>query len=149
MQHPLRLWMLFLLFCAAAAPLPASVRVLRDQPYGPHPRQRMDVYLPPHAHDAPVLFMVHGGAWRMGDKAHANVVHNKVARWVPQGVVLVSVNYRLLPEAAPLEQAINGVDDMLYVQSSSSSNGTSWSADTSPYAACLCSPLARCTGTYS
>ena len=24
MQHPLRLWMLFLLFCAAAAPLPAS-----------------------------------------------------------------------------------------------------------------------------
>ena len=89
----------------AAAPLPASVRVLRDQPYGPHPRQRMDVYLPPHAHDAPVLFMVHGGAWRMGDKAHANVVHNKVARWVPQGVVLVSVNYRLLPEAAPLEQA--------------------------------------------
>lgn len=89
----------------AAAPLPASVRVLRDQPYGPHPRQRMDVYLPPHAHDAPVLFMVHGGAWRMGDKAHASVVHNKVARWVPQGVVLVSVNYRLLPEAGPLEQA--------------------------------------------
>ena len=48
----------------AAAPLPASVRVLRDQPYGPHPRQRMDVYLPPHAHDAPVLF-------RLGEEGEA------------------------------------------------------------------------------
>ena len=49
--------------------------------------------------------MVHGGAWRMGDKAASNVVENKVARWVPRGVLFISANYRLLPEADALAQA--------------------------------------------
>ncbi|MHB1059363.1 MAG: hypothetical protein ACYC0F_15925 [Rhodanobacter sp.] len=47
---------------AAAAPsLPPGARVIRDVPYGSDPRQRFDVYVPPHAARAPVIFMVHGG----------------------------------------------------------------------------------------
>ena len=56
-----------------AAPLPADTRVVRDVAYGSDPRQRFDVYAPPHAHGAPVLVMVHGGGWRRGDKAMPGV----------------------------------------------------------------------------
>lgn len=79
-----------------------------DLAYGPHPRQRFDVYSSGQTTSAPVVFLVHGGAWRTGDKAHDRVVAGKVARWVPKGVVLVSTNYRLLPEADALAQ----VDDV-------------------------------------
>ena len=96
--------------CHAAADssdpaLPAGVRVLRDVAYGSDPRQRFDVYAPPHAQHAPVLLLVHGGGWSRGDKAMRNVVQNKVARWVPRGFVVISTNYRMLPDAAPLQQA--------------------------------------------
>ncbi|QNM95670.1 alpha/beta hydrolase [Chitinimonas koreensis] len=91
------------------AELPAGVRVLRDIAYGPDRRQRFDVYLPAEARaqagGMPVIFMVHGGAWAIGGKAMAAVVENKAARWVPAGMALVSIDYRMLPEADPVEQA--------------------------------------------
>lgn len=89
----------------AEAPAPdAPVRVLRDLAYGPHAKQRFDVYLPPKP-TGPVIFMVHGGAWALGDKASPDVVRNKVRHWSQRGLVVVSTNYRLLPEAKPLAQA--------------------------------------------
>ena len=91
--------------------LPAGVTMRSDVAYGSDPRQRMDVYLPaattPTATSdkLPVIFMVHGGGWRTGDKAMGRVVENKVTHWVPKGFILVSANYRMLPETRPLEQA--------------------------------------------
>jgi len=85
--------------------VPAGTRVMRDFPYGSDRQQRFDVYIPANAKNAPVLFMVHGGAWFLGDKAERNVVANKVASWLPRGFIVVSTNYRMLPEAAPIEQA--------------------------------------------
>jgi arylformamidase len=82
----------------------AGAEVKRDIAYGEDPLQRFDVYLPPNAKRAPVIFMVHGGAWRYGDKAAGDIVRNKATRWVPKGIIFVSVNYRLLPHADPLEQ---------------------------------------------
>jgi acetyl esterase/lipase len=73
--------------------------------YGPDERQSFDVYAPAEAHGAPVIFMVHGGAWIVGDKTNRRVVENKVAHWVPKGFVVISANYRMLPDADPLEQA--------------------------------------------
>ncbi|WP_052080942.1 alpha/beta hydrolase [Pseudomonas sp. ML96] len=87
------------------AELPAGSRVLRDQAYGEHPRQRFDVYLPPAAKQAPILFMVHGGGWHTGDKSAGAVVENKAAHWLGKGYALVSSNYRLIPDADPLQQA--------------------------------------------
>jgi arylformamidase len=89
----------------AGGELPAGVRLEADVPYGPDPRQRFDVYAPKDARSAPVVFMVHGGAWRIGDKRARGVVDAKVARWVSRGVVLISTNYRMLPEADALAQA--------------------------------------------
>src|SRR5262245_42877059 len=73
--------------------------------YGPDARQSFDVYAPANATKAPIIFMVHGGAWMIGDKTNRRTVENKVAHWVPRGFVVISANYRMLPEADPLEQA--------------------------------------------
>jgi acetyl esterase/lipase len=85
--------------------LPANVRVERDVSYGADPKQRFDVYIPAKASHAPVLFLVHGGGWRRGDKAARSVVENKVARWTKAGFIVISTNYRLLPAADPIMQA--------------------------------------------
>ncbi len=78
---------------------------LRDLAYGPDPKQRLDVYRPAEARGAPVLFMVHGGAWAIGDKEADAVVDAKVAHFLPQGWIFVSVDYRLLPAADVATQA--------------------------------------------
>jgi arylformamidase len=85
--------------------VPSDVKVERDIVYGSAPEQRMDVYLPQRAKDAPIIVMVHGGAWRAGSKSAAGVVDNKVAHWLPRGFIFVSVETRLVPKADPLEQA--------------------------------------------
>lgn len=90
---------------ASQSALPTGAQVLRDVAYGSDPLQKMDVYLPAHPQHAPVIFMVHGGGWRTGDKTNARVVNHKVARWLPRGIIFISVNYRLLPNADPLQQA--------------------------------------------
>ena len=108
---------------ANAVALPKDVQVLRDIAYGDDKQQRMDVYLPPLVADAPVILMVHGGAWRGGDKSAASVVENKVARWVPQGIIFISVNYRTLPKADPLQQADDVARALAFAQSKAKSWG--------------------------
>jgi arylformamidase len=102
-----------------------GMRVLKDVAYGNENEQKMDVYLPAHAAGAPVIFMVHGGAWRIGDKAASQVVKNKVARWVSKGFIFVSVNYRLLPKADPLMQA----DDVARALAAAQAKAASWGGD--------------------
>jgi arylformamidase len=101
----LPVFLLLLLILPASAELPAGVTLQRDIAYGSDSAQRFDVYLPPYPQHAPILFMVHGGAWRIGDKTNERVVDNKVAHWAPKGIIFVSVNYRMIPEAEPLVQA--------------------------------------------
>lgn len=109
-----------------SAPPATDVRQLADVPYGPDARQRMDVYLPPNAHAAPVLVMVHGGAWMFGDKAAASVVDRKIAHWVrEQGFILVSVGYRFVPQADPLQQA----QDVARAVATAQASAASWGGD--------------------
>jgi len=83
----------------------AEVTVVRDVSYGADRKQRFDVYAPKGVRNAPVILMVHGGAWRIGDKRSRGVVENKVARWSRAGIIVISVNYRMLPGTDPVEQA--------------------------------------------
>jgi acetyl esterase/lipase len=69
--------------------------------------------------------MVHGGAWMIGNKAMPQVVENKAARWVPRGAVLVSVDYRMVPQVGPLEQA----DDVAHALAEVQRLAPSWGAD--------------------
>ena len=96
--------------------LPDGVRLLRNIAYGNDPLQRMDIYLPAKPDHAPVLFMVHGGGWRLGDKAHRPVVENKVKHWVTTGFIFVSVNYRMLPDTGPLEQSRDVAKALAFAQ---------------------------------
>lgn len=98
---------------------------LRDVAYGQHPKQRLDVYRGDAVGAAPVIVMVHGGAWRTGDKAAASVVGHKVARWVPRGFVFVSVNNRLLPEADAYQQAEDVARAIAHVQA----HAKAWGGD--------------------
>lgn len=82
-----------------------SISMIRDVAYGSSPLQTMDVYLPRDVKDAPILLLIHGGAWQFGDKRSTGLIKDKVARWVKQGFILVSANYRLVPEVDPVTQA--------------------------------------------
>jgi arylformamidase len=108
--------------------LPEGAVVRRDVPYGPtgeNAAQRMDVYIPRGARGAAVVFMVHGGAWFLGDKAAGNVVKKKAERWVAKGIIFVSVNYRLMPEAGPLAQA----EDVAMALGKAQELAESWGGD--------------------
>ena len=89
-----------------APELPPGTRVLPDLAYCPDPRQRFDAYLPAQPlHDAAAIVFVHGGGWANGNKDNPGVIEAKAAKWLPEGVALISTNYRMLPDTAPLEQA--------------------------------------------
>lgn len=87
------------------AALPAGTRVLRDLAYGHDPAQRYDVYAPAQARHLPLIVMVHGGGWSNGDKGNPGLATPKAAYWLPRGHVFVAINYRMLPEADPAQQA--------------------------------------------
>lgn len=97
-------------------PLPAGAVLESDLAYGTDARQRLDVYRPSAAHAAPIIVMVHGGAWMRGGKRVWRVVKNKVEHWVPKGYVFVSVDYRMVPQADPLAQAGDVARALAYVE---------------------------------
>jgi acetyl esterase/lipase len=74
-----------------------------DVPYvtDAHPEQRLDLYLPPSTgcDPVPLVVWVHGGGWRIGDKA--NAIDTKVRQWNDAGWAVASVNYRLTDVQAP------------------------------------------------
>jgi arylformamidase len=70
--------------------------VKRDIPYTKNADklQTLDVYSPPKAKNLPVVFWIHGGGWQAGDKSEVNI---KPQVFNGKGFILVSTNYRLLP----------------------------------------------------
>jgi len=46
----------------------ASSQLPTEHVYGPDPLHKLDVYLPNKPDKAPVIVMLHGGAWQSGDK---------------------------------------------------------------------------------
>ena len=105
--------------------LPPDARLDRDVPYGTDPQQRLDVYLPTQAKVAPIILIVHGGAWMIGDKAASGFVLNKVAHWLPKGYIIVSSNYRMSRRPNPLEQADDIARALAFVQA----KAPSWGGD--------------------
>lgn len=90
-----------LLFCKDKIKneIPSGVKVETDIPYvtGGGLSQRLDLYLPEATPDKPlpVIVMIHGGSWIGGDKSRLSWV----SRYVPQGYIGVSINYRFSKEA--------------------------------------------------
>ncbi len=75
-----------------------STLAAADLAFGPHPRQRFDVYVPDDGvagRPAPLLLFLYGGSWRQGDKANYGFVGRAFAA---RGFVTAIPDYRLVPE---------------------------------------------------
>jgi acetyl esterase/lipase len=73
-----------------------SRRVARATPYGPHPRQTLDIYAPAvGAGPWPVIYFVYGGSWNIGDRRYYEFAGRALAA---AGFVVVVTEYRLIPE---------------------------------------------------
>jgi acetyl esterase/lipase len=77
----------------------ATVEVHRDIAYAEGKpedaaKHKLDVYTPKGKTGFPVLFFVHGGAWRSGDRARYTALGNRFAR---DGIGVVIPSYRLSP----------------------------------------------------
>lgn len=85
--------------------LPAGTRSGLNRPFGPDPAQCVDLFVPAVGSGrAPLLVLLHGGAWRVGDKAQPEFVSAKRRHWLEQGWAVASLNYRLAPGTSPLDQ---------------------------------------------
>lgn len=101
----------------------ATVNV--DVPYGLDAAQKYDVYLPAGTSNAPIIVMVHGGAWTSGDKQADHVADAKAGYFVAKGYIFVSLNYRLLPSSDPLIQAADIARGIANIQT----NAAKWGGD--------------------
>jgi acetyl esterase/lipase len=89
--------------CAASATAQSpGVAVLRDVDYVagadyPDGKDRLDIYIPQGARNAPVIFSLHGGALSMGDRREESFVGQ---RFAAAGYVTVVTSYRLSPQVS-------------------------------------------------
>ena len=80
------------------APVHAQYSVLRDLVYtAPDAVKPLlaDVYRPKGAGPFPSVLLIHGGAWKRGDRAQVEGLAEKIAE---RGYLVVNITYRLLPE---------------------------------------------------
>lgn len=81
---------------AKSSEFKAHADVYLDIPYGDHPRQLLDVYVPEHGDGPfPVLVFFHGGKWMANSKDTFSFIGKS---YLENGVIFVSANYRLAPE---------------------------------------------------
>jgi acetyl esterase/lipase len=85
-----------------------GVAVHTDEADGPHPRHRLDRYVPTRRGTHPLLVWLHGGGFVRGDKAQRANIGYWGAR---EGFVTVLPNYRLAPE----DRWPSGAEDVVAV----------------------------------
>lgn len=102
---------------------------LQDVAYGKHERNKLDVFLAKTrigSERAPIILMVHGGGWCVGDKALKSTIENKINRWLARSFVFVSVNYPMVANGFDAKaQAEEIARAVAYVQA----HATEWNAD--------------------
>ncbi len=75
-------------------------------PYGLDARQKMDVFLPNPSKLYPVVILVHGGAWKYGDKAHLRQVQQLLFRYK---IPTVAINYRLVSKSITYKDQLDDI----------------------------------------
>ncbi len=105
---------------------------IADVAYGDKELEKIDIFLPASVKNtdksklAPIIVMVHGGGWCVGDKTMKFVTENKVARWVPKGFMLISVNYPMITDGLDAyEQTREMAKAMAFIQK----NAANWGGD--------------------
>lgn len=88
---------------AADPPKTYEVEVKKDIAYqvgSDSVYHKLDLYVPKGAKDFPVLFFIHGGAWKIGSKNDLGIYESMGKAFAKQGIGMVSINYRLSPKVA-------------------------------------------------
>ena len=88
---------------------------LSNVPYGKHEKQVMDFWKAESSKPTPLVFFIHGGAWKSNDKDKVT----GVKQYLAAGISVVSINYRFVQEATaagvqppvkwPLEDAMRAL----------------------------------------
>lgn len=68
-------------------------------PYGKHERQVLDFYQAKSDKPTPLVFFIHGGGWRGGDKAGVG----NVKQFLDVGISVAAINYRYVQQAEELK----------------------------------------------
>ncbi|MBB2913558.1 acetyl esterase/lipase [Streptosporangium becharense] len=112
--------------------------------YGPHGRQRMDVWHQTDDIRRPGVFLIHGGWWSSGDKKYMTEISRSYAE---QGYTVFNLNYRLSGDASwPAQRT-----DVLDAIATARRHAALWSFDPNNYAVVGFSAgghLATSVGTY-
>jgi predicted esterase len=78
--------------------LVAEVKVEKNLSYGPHKRNVMDVYWNTKYKKAPIVFTIHGGGFKRGDKSYCN--KDMLKLYMSKGCIVVSPNYRFMKKGS-------------------------------------------------
>ncbi|MEU4535118.1 alpha/beta hydrolase fold domain-containing protein [Streptosporangium sp. NPDC023825] len=118
--------------------------VVNTVAYGPHVRQRMDVWYQTDELKRPGVFLIHGGWWSSGDKKYMTEISRSYAE---QGYVVFNINYRLSTDASWPAQRTDTLDAIATARR----HAALWSFDPSNYVIVGFSAgghLASAAGTY-
>src|SRR6185295_9736276 len=74
-----------------------GIREAKDLAYadGGDAKQKLDLYLPPDAKNAPIVMWIHGGGWKWGDRAQYRELGRRFAE---AGIGFAAISYRLSPK---------------------------------------------------
>ena len=103
--------------------------------YGTHERQVLDFYQAKSDQPTALLFFIHGGGWMNGDKKNPDFL----AKCLESGISVVSINYRLIPDAVTLgiKPAVKVcLDDSARALQFVRSKATEWKIDKTRIAGC-------------
>lgn len=78
----------------------AQAKTFKNISYG---NNKLDIYQPSNAQNAPIMIFVHGGAWKAGSKGSVGA---KASHFTSRGYVFISVGYTLYPRANAEQQAL-------------------------------------------
>jgi acetyl esterase/lipase len=107
--------------------LPEGVKVEKDVAYGPHERNKLDVYLPKSDKPLPLIIWVHGGAWRAGSKDGGN----PALAYLEKGYAVAAINYRFAQNAVYPAQ----IEDCLAAVRLLRSKANDWNFNSDKFAA--------------
>src|SRR5882724_10364085 len=82
---------------AAEIKTPCKVQSTLDVGYVPKAgdRQKLDIFRPEGMTNRPVVLMIHGGTWMIGDKNFHGLYRDVAVSLAKEGCVVVAANYRL------------------------------------------------------
>jgi acetyl esterase/lipase len=89
-----------------------SFNRIADVPYGPNPRERLDVYVPKQQTVKAVVIFWFGGSWQNGRKEQYRFVGAALAQ---RGILTVIPDYRLYPEVRFPELMEDGAKAVAWV----------------------------------